>query len=124
MTDARQGVLSDTSWRRIRVALELFAITGALVVLILMGKGRLSENEQDWAWIAFGLLYGFHVRSDALRGRTHVTRYASAEDPTDYVRDADPIGFRILIALKGALAAALVIGALGELLGFWNLSRI
>jgi hypothetical protein len=43
------------------------------------------------------------------------------KDPTDYLRSADPIGFRIVISFKAAISIAVVVGTLGELLHFWKL---
>ena len=120
MSDARQAEGSESRWPRVRPALEAIAIIGG-VVLILARAGRLTRSEEDWALLVFGLLYAHHVATDVRRGRTTLQRYG--DDPRyDYVRSADPIGFWVLIALKGAVAAAVAIGALGDLLGLWNWS--
>jgi hypothetical protein len=74
----------------------------------------------DWAISTLGVFYALHLATDVRRGRTSIQPYRY--DPRyDYVRSADPVGFWILIAIQGALAAATIFGYLGDLLGLWHL---
>jgi hypothetical protein len=107
---------------RIRAALKVIVFVSAFVVLLLASAGRLRTSEGDWAIFTLGLLYALHLARDVRRGRTQVPSRVNLPR-YDYVRSADPIGFWILIALQGVFAAAAVLAASADLLGFWNLWR-
>ena len=68
-----------------------------------------------------GVYYVHHVATDIRRGRTTMQQYGN-DSRYDYVRSADPIGFWILIGMKGAFAAALLIAGFADLVGVWNLT--
>ncbi|HEX4468092.1 MAG TPA: hypothetical protein VH080_01060 [Gemmatimonadaceae bacterium] len=121
MTDLFLRDSSESSRRWIRAALGALAIITALVVLTLFRAGRLSGSGQVWVVLALGVFFSLHVASDIRRGRTATERYS--HDPVDdAVRSAPhPSFFWAVIALKGAVAAVLIIAALGDLLGLWNL---
>lgn len=122
MSDSRQSESSEPRWRRIRLFVEIVPVVWLLVLFILAALGvRSSRTGEDWTFILFGVLYAIHVATDVRFGRAHVTGYARAEDPSDYLRSADPIGFWIVIAFKGAIAIAMVVATLGDLLRFWKL---
>jgi hypothetical protein len=113
---------SESPWRKLRSALEIPAIWGAFAIALFARSGRGGE----WAVLAFGLAFGHHVASEIQRGVTLPMPEKSILPRTygyprgAYVRSADPVGFWVLIALKGAIAATAVVFSLGELLGFWN----
>ena len=122
MSDSSQAEASDSGWRRTRIVLEVLPIVLLLVLFVLAALGvRAGKSTEDWTFLVFGLLYALHVVTDVRFGRTHVTRYARTEDPTDYLRSADPIGFWIVIAIKAAIAIGVVVATLGDLLRFWKL---
>jgi hypothetical protein len=106
--------------RRLRRILEWPAIfTTALAFPFLADR-----RTRAWDALAFGLAYAHHVTSDVQRGMTspdgRTTQGPYGYPRSAYVRSADPLGFWILIALKGSVAAAAVLIALGELFGLWN----
>jgi hypothetical protein len=112
----------ESLWRRLRTALEWPAIIASGLALPFL-SGRAARG---WDLLVLGLFFAHHVASDVERGLTLPPDGRTQVDPygypaSAYVRSADPIGFWVLIALKGALAAAAVFIALGDLLGFWNL---
>jgi hypothetical protein len=119
--DAQLRDLTESPWLRVRPALEAIAILGAIILLMLVSARPLSRAKGDWILLACGLYYVHHVATDVRRGRTTLQRYG--DDPRyDYVRSADPIGFWVLIGMKGAFAVAVVVGALADLTCLWNWS--
>lgn len=106
--------------RRFRRILEWPAIllTGLALPFLAHRRAR------AWDVLAFGLSYAHHVTSDVQRGMTspdgRTTKGPYGYPRSAYVRSADPVGFWALIALKGSVAIAAVLIALGELFGFWD----
>ena len=122
VSTSRQAEGSASRWRRIRISVEILPIIWLLVLFVLAALGvRGSRTDEDWIFMVFGVLYAIHVVTDVRFGRTHVVQHAHAEDPTEYLRSADPIGFWIVIALKGAIAIAVMGATLGDLLRLWKL---
>lgn len=121
MTDPLLRASSESPWwRGIRAPLKATVFIGALVVGVLAQAGRVSKGEGDWAFFALVFLFGVHLVHDVRRGRTQIPSRGGDDPRYDYVRSADPIGFWILIALQGAVAAAIAVGAIGDLLGLWK----
>ena len=71
-----------------------------------------------WVLCAGGLSFGYAVVRDVLRGRTSVSRYSDPRD--DYVRSADPVGFWVVIGIKGAAAAAAIVYGVGLSAHAWH----
>ena len=78
--------------------------TGGLTWVLLCGAG---------SWLAYTFV------SDIRRGRSGLT--TTGDDPRyHYVRSADPVGYWVVIVIKGAAAATAIGFGLGLLLELWH----
>jgi len=107
---------SEDQESRPRRALAIVVVVLAIVLIVYsQSTGRLT-------WIVLcgaGSFLAYSVVRDIPRGQTSVDPYGN--DPRfDYVRSADPTGFWVVIAIKGAGAATAVVFGLGLLLGIWQ----
>lgn len=95
------------------------AIVVAVLAIVLLVYSR-STGRLTWVVLCgAGSFLAYSVVRDISRGRTSVDLYRN--DPRrDYVRSADPVGFWVVIAIKGASAATAVVFGLGLLLGIWQ----
>lgn len=96
----------------------------AILITALAFPFLADRRTRAWDVLAFGLAYAHHVTSDVQRGMTspdgRTTKGPYGYPRSAYVRSADPVGFWTLIVLKGSVAAAAVLIALGELSGLWT----
>jgi hypothetical protein len=89
-----------------------------IVGLLVISFAVYSRSTGRLTWVLLcssGSWLAYSVVSDIRRGLSSVSAYG--DDPRyDYVRSADPVGYWVVIVIKGAVAATAVGFGLGLLL--------
>ena len=110
--------------RRINAARQLIALAAVAAIIYLFPvhgnlHGALSRTGGDWLVLALGLFVAYLVGLDVRSGVSRIGTYAMG-DKFAYMRSADPVGYWFMIAFHAAVAGGMVLGSVGDLLGFWR----
>src|SRR5437763_11570160 len=121
MLDRSPEERKELRTRRINAVRQLIALAAVAAIVYLFPihgnlHGTLSRTGEDWLIFAFGLFLAYLVVLDVLSGVSRIGTYAMGEKFA-YMRSADPVGYWFMIAFHSAVAGAMVIGSLVELLG-------
>ena len=124
MLDLSPQERKELRTRKINAARQLIALAAVAAIVFLLPirgnlHGTLSRTAEDWLLLPLGLYVAYLVALDVRSGVSRIGTYAMG-DKYAYMRSADPIGYWFMIVLHGAVAAGMVIGSLGDLLGFWR----
>ena len=107
--------VQDRESRPRRALIIVVAVLAIVLVVYARSTGRLT-------WVVLcgaGSFLAYSIVRDIRRGRTGVDPNRS--DPSyDYVRSADPVGFWVVIAIKGAGALTAVVFGFALLLDRWR----
>ncbi|MFK2878330.1 hypothetical protein [Rhodanobacter hydrolyticus] len=113
MSDEDAECRASPSWSKVRNA--AFVVAGLVYVACRLHPFPLGTWEKDWACVGMG---GLFVWSALLDIRLGVTM--GLHTFKQYKRSDDAVTFWMTLAFPSLAGGFLMVGALGDLLGFWN----